>query len=105
MMDKDEVLKRSRQDNQKGDERIQLESDRASTFGMVGMAVVFFALFLVRFFRHGEAAYDLFAMYFSFFAFSGLYKAVKLKGKANVFNAVLYFIAAAVWFALYIWKG
>ncbi len=49
-MDKDEILKKSRQENRNGDERVKLESDKASTFGMVGMALVFFALFLIRFF-------------------------------------------------------
>ena len=41
-MDKDEILKKSRQENRNGDERVKLESDKASTFGMVGMALVFF---------------------------------------------------------------
>ena len=65
-MDKDEILKKSRQENRNGDERVKLESDKASTFGMVGMALVFFALFLIRFFRDGEAAYDLFAVFSAF---------------------------------------
>ncbi len=104
-MDKDEILKKSRQENRNGDERVKLESDKASTFGMVGMALVFFALFLIRFFRDGEAAYDLFAVFFSFFAFSGIYRAVKLKGWQNILNAALYSVAAVLWFILYIWKG
>ena len=105
MMDKDEILRRSRKENRRGDERIKIESDKACTFGTVGMALVFFILFLIRFFWKGEAAYDILAVFFSFFAFSGLYKAVKLKGAADIFNTVIYFIATILWLVMYICKG
>lgn len=53
----------------------------------------------------GGTAYDLLAMYFGYLAVTNIYKSTLLKGKTEIFAAVIYSIITLVWLVLYVWKG
>ena len=104
-MNKEEILAKSRQENQYQDERDKMISAQAGTYGAIGMAVLFVVLFLIRLLMKGGTAYDLLAMYFGYLAVTNIYKSTLLKGKTEIFAAVIYSIITLVWLVLYVWKG
>ncbi len=104
-MNKEEILAKSRQENQYQDERDKMISAQAGTYGAIGMAVLFVVLFLIRLLMKGGTAYDLLAMYFGYLAATNIYKSTLLKGKTEIFAAVIYSIVTLVWLVLYVWKG
>ena len=104
-MNKEEILAKSRQENQYQDERDKMISAQAGTYGAIGMAVLFVVLFLIRLLMKGGTAYDLLAMYFGYLAVTNIYKSTLLKGKTEIFAAVIYSIITLVWLVLYFWKG
>ncbi len=104
-MNKEEILAKSRKENQYHDERDRQISAQATTYGALGMAVMFVILFVIRVFMKGGTSYDLFAMYFGFLAVSSIYKLKLLKGKTEIFTAIIYTIITSIWLILYILKG
>ena len=55
-MNKEEILAKSRQENQYQDERDKMISAQAGTYGAIGMAVLFVVLFLIRLLMKGGTA-------------------------------------------------
>lgn len=104
-MNKEEILEKSRMENKNQDERERTVAAQANTYGMLGMAVIFIILFLIRFFVKGGNAYDLFAMYFGFIAVSSVYRWKVLGGKAAAVSAVMMSVITVIWMVLYIIYG
>ena len=103
-MNKEEILEKSRKENQGGDERERMLSMKAKSFGAVGMAIMFIILICVNLARK-ENAYDLFALYFSFFAASDVFQYHLLKDKKNLYTAICYIFAAVVFMIMFILMG
>lgn len=104
-MNKEEILEKSKQDNQKQDEREKAVFAQSTIYGASGMAVLFLILFLIRCFIKGGTAYDLFTMYFGYLAVSEIYKWKILKGAKERFNAIIYSFTTVIWLILYVWRG
>lgn len=104
-MTKEEILERSRKENRYSDERDKIILAQSTTYGAIGMAIMFVILFSIRLFIKGEQAYDLFAMYFSFLAVSSLYQYKLLKSKGKLKSAIIYLLITITWLVLYMRKG
>ena len=103
-MNKEEILARSRQENQDGDERERTLSMKAKAAGAIGMAIMFVILVCVKMAR-GQNVYDLLALYFSFFAASDIFQYRLIKEKKYLGTAACYTFAAIVFMIIYIWWG
>ena len=106
-MDKEEIMARSRQENRGGDERKRVFSEKADSYGVVGMGIMFLILIVVKLVKTREIwqIYDLLALWFSFFATSDAVQYRLLREKRKLYAAIGYTCAAAAFLAVYIWKG
>lgn len=102
-MNKEEILEMSRQENLAGDERDRILSEKAKTFGVVGMAIMLLVLFCVKLTRR-ESAYDLLALYFSFFAASDVFRYRLLKDKKYLLNTFCDVFASIVFMIVFIFE-
>jgi hypothetical protein len=101
-MDKQEILEKSRQDNQFGDERQRRIWDDASGFAVRVQYAVILLLGILNI-REGRNAYDLLGILFAYHAAYHLYSFWRERDKKwTLMNGVMNTLFAAGWLFCYI---
>lgn len=100
-MNKEEILKKSRQENQGGDERERALTTKANAYGFIGMGIMFVILFIIKTVRN-EDSYDLLALCFSLLASSSVVQYYLLKRKKYLWSAICYVFAAVAFLITFI---
>ena len=105
-MNRDEILARSRQENQPEDEREQFVDAKASLFSLSTMIILVVVLCCIRRFVHGGTeVHDLFALLWGTFAVRYFYCLWKDRRKGNLAIALTTSALAIHQFILYILEG
>ena len=104
-MDREEILRRSREENSQMDEREKQISDKALKAGVACMSVVFIVLFFQQVFIVGGSGYDLLALYSSVLVGANYYRYVKLRERTSLFTALMWTLSCTIWLILTFWKG
>ena len=98
-MDKNEILEKSRNENKNADPYEMEVSAKAISHGMWSAFLICVILMFIKFIKEDKLDFSLVAMLWVLNAVAYTYKAVKLKEKKLIAQAVLNDIAAAVWTA------
>ena len=99
VMDKNEILEKSRNENKNADPYEMEVSAKAISHGMWSAFLICVILMFIKFIKEDKLDFSLVAMLWVLNAVAYTYKAVKLKEKKLIAQAVLNDIAAAVWTA------
>ena len=99
VMDKNEILEKSRNENKNADPYEMEVSTKALSHGMWSAFLICVILMFIKFIKEDKLDFSLVAMLWVLNAVAYTYKAVKLKEKKLIAQAVLNDIAAAVWTA------
>lgn len=98
-MDKNEILEKSRNENKNADPYEMEVSAKALSHGMWSAFLICVILMFIKFIKEDKLDFSLVAMLWVLNAVAYTYKAVKLKEKKLIAQAVLNDIAAAIWTA------
>lgn len=99
-MDKNEILEKSRNENQNADPYFMEVNSKALTNGMLCALMFGIILTAVKLFKEQSLDFGLLAILGVFNAVTNIYKAVKIKEKNYVIAAVSFGIAAFIWTGL-----
>ncbi len=92
-MDKEEILKRSRNENKNQDVYEKEVITKGGDYGAVAAAVLATVLFILQILLGQGMNYGLYAIVFVIPAVRFIYKAIKMKNKHEIFVAALYSVA------------
>lgn len=104
-MDRDEILAKSRLENQRWDERERKMADEAGTWGIIAVAVAVACIFLIRVLFKGGNPYDLLAILFVYLAAANAYKWNKTRSRQTFLVAMIYGVGAIAWLCAYAVAG
>lgn len=104
-MDRDEILAKSRLENQRWDERERKMADEAGTWGIIAVAVAVACIFLIRVLFKGGNPYDLLAILFVYLAAANAYKWNKTRSRQTFLVAMIYGVGAIAWLCAYAIAG
>ncbi|MCM1328545.1 MAG: DUF6442 family protein [Ruminococcus sp.] len=103
-MNKDEILEKSKKENQSADPYEMEINAKALTNGLWSAFGCTVVLTFIKFLKENVLDFGLLAMIWVLNAVAYTYKAVKLKEKTIVIQAVLYCIVAVIWTVLTIFQ-
>ena len=98
-MDKNEILEKSRNENQNADPYEMEITAKGLSHGMWSAFLVCVILTFIKFLKEDKLDYSVLAMLWVLNAVAYTYKAVKLKEKKLITSAICFDIAAVIWTA------
>ncbi|MCM1328544.1 MAG: DUF6442 family protein [Ruminococcus sp.] len=99
-MNKDEILEKSKKENQSADPYTIEVHKKGFSLGVSSATIVSSILMLIRIFKENTVDLSIMAMIFVLNAVMYTYAAVKLKEKKTVGGAIIFDILAVAWVAL-----
>ncbi len=96
-MNKEEILKRSRQENMNGDEREQKVRTDQDAFSVWGFVIMCSVIMVIKFIQD-KAAEDILSILWCGSATAFLYRAIHTKDKLSIFCTVIGYLLALFFF-------